>query len=296
MKLLNKYKAYLLVVYAFFILLHFFIKEYFHPLSILFYATPLILIIVFGLIITCFYYKTKPFYIIIIIQIIFISFWFKNNLYFNSTKAQRQNYKTILFWNLAKKKTFPKVVIESEIKNHHPEVLAFVEDKSDFLKNKDSISGYSYKRLVDNMSVLYKGELLDVKFYYNEENYKLNLVTIKYKNKVSTYLIVDVYADPFTNKAEAHKVITKLANDNNIDVVLGDFNTPFESVFFEDYKTNYNSLRTKSNGFTATWFYGLPLLELDQIWLNKTHETLLLEKRQYSNSDHKLLIATYLQH
>jgi len=296
MNFIKKHKAYLFIVYAFFIVLNFVVKDNFGYLSILFYASPLIIIIGFGYLINSLYFKTKLFYVILFLQIVLSVLWFKNQVFFNSNTTNNPNSKTVLFWNLAKKNTFPKAVITSEIKNHNPEVLAFVEDKSDFAKNKDSISGYSYKKLVDNMSVLYKGELLDVKFYYKEENYKLNLVTIKFKNKTSTYLIVDVYANPFTNKAEAHAVINKIAKEKNIDIILGDFNTPFESIYFEDYKNNYTSFRTKSNGFTATWLYGLPPLELDQIWLNKKHETLLLEKRQYSNSDHKLLIATYLKH
>ncbi|WP_375239749.1 hypothetical protein [Aurantibacter sp.] len=295
MKFLQKYKAYLLVVYAFLILLHFIIKDNYYPLSILFYASPLILIISYGWFTSYAYYKTKLLPLIVICQIIITTLWFVNNYYINNIRYHESNA-TVFFWNLAKKKTFPLKTVTSRIESKTPELLAFVEDKSINNFNSKPLKNYSYKKLADNMSILYLGELLDIQFYYKEENYKFNVVKIKYKNNITSYLIADVWASPFVDKKEALTTISDYATNNNIDIILGDFNTPYESIHFKKFYREFNSFHSKNNGLTATWYYGFPLLELDQIWLNKKHQPLLLEKSQHLNSDHKLLIATYLKH
>ncbi|MGB6269558.1 MAG: endonuclease/exonuclease/phosphatase family protein, partial [Olleya sp.] len=80
-----------------------------------------------------------------------------------------------------------------------------------------------------------------------------------------------------------------------IDVVVGDFNTPYNSVHFDSYKNNLKSFHQFSRGTTATWAYGFPLLELDHIWLNQKLTPIQLKKFQYKISDHQLLIAKYLE-
>ncbi|MEJ6792156.1 MAG: hypothetical protein QNK89_05320 [Lacinutrix sp.] len=109
---LYKYKAYIHGVYTFFILLHFVIKDYLFPLSILFYATPLILIIVLGLFITIFYYKQKRVFIPSTLVLILLSFQFYLSQ-FNvlKTKANLAKIDSVLFWNIAKnEKVFPKFI------------------------------------------------------------------------------------------------------------------------------------------------------------------------------------------
>ena len=59
MKIIKKHKAYILGVYAFLILVHFVFKDYIFPISILFYASPLIMITALGLFVSWLYRKKR---------------------------------------------------------------------------------------------------------------------------------------------------------------------------------------------------------------------------------------------
>ena len=291
MKILKRYKTPLLIFYIGLILIHFIIKDSIYPLSVLFYASPLILIIIYGFFLSYLHRKIKSrLSLIIVIQITLLLTWFNNNYFTNNHKISEQDT-SIAFWNLAKKKSFPYKIISETIKNRKPNVLMFVEDKSSIPTT--AFKKYTYKRLPDNISILFKGKLIETKSYYKEQSYHFNTVSIKHNNSITSYLIADIYASPFTNKTEALEKIINVAKAKDIDFIVGDFNTPFESIHFEKFNNHYNSFRLKSNGFTSTWYYGFPLLELDQIWINKKYKALLLEKNQHLNSDHKILIGSF---
>jgi hypothetical protein len=76
-------------------------------------------------------------------------------------------------------------------------------------------------------------------------------------------------------------------------MVVGDFNIPFESIHFKDFKNNFISFHSFNNGFTATWPLGIPLLELDHFWVSKKHQPVRLYKKYYKASDHALLISEF---
>lgn len=144
------------------------------------------------------------------------------------------------------------------------------------------------------MIVGVKGNIESISYQYKEKRYKSNYVTAVVNSKRIKLLIADVYASPFINKSEALKAIINFSETQEVDFIIGDFNTPHESIHFNKYKENYKSFRNYSEGFTATWPYGIPLLELDQIWINKVVHGSRLNKFNYSFSDHQLLIAEYI--
>jgi len=78
-------------------------------------------------------------------------------------------------------------------------------------------------------------------------------------------------------------------------IVLGDFNLPYESVFFKTIRKNFNHAFTKKGiGFRETWFYNLPLFSIDHIWVSKDIEILKAEKVNTQKSDHSM-IKTYVK-
>jgi endonuclease/exonuclease/phosphatase (EEP) superfamily protein YafD len=73
---------------------------------------------------------------------------------------------------------------------------------------------------------------------------------------------------------------------------MGDFNTPSESVHYETFRQHMNdALDTAGTGFRETWFWGLPLLSLDHIWLGKDWHILEARKIWTRSSDHAALFA-----
>ena len=52
-------------------------------------------------------------------------------------------------------------------------------------------------------------------------------------------------------------------------------------------------MRYFQNGYTATWPRIFPILEIDQIWINKKFTPLHLKKIFYKGSKHAMLIGTF---
>jgi len=298
MKFIKKHKAYILGLYAFLLLVHFVLKDNIFPISTIFYAAPLILIIPFGLLVLWLYRKVKPILLLsIFIMPLLIYNWLDNNYFITITKTPLNNNQTILFWNVAKKQELQIKIITNKIETFDPNIIALVETKNlkdsevDTLQNK--FKNYQFKKVDGEMLIGIKGSINHVYYKYVEDSHKYNYIEITLDNIKRKLLIADISASPFINKEKPLTAILEFSEAQNIDFLIGDFNTPYESVHFKNYHKNFNSFHTYGNGFTATWPYGIPLLELDQIWLNKKHQPVILIKEQYSKSDHKLLVAEY---
>jgi endonuclease/exonuclease/phosphatase family metal-dependent hydrolase len=89
-------------------------------------------------------------------------------------------------------------------------------------------------------------------------------------------------------------VNSEIKNTNNT-IILGDFNLPYESMLLKEIKGNFNHAFTnKGNGFRETWFWNIPLLSIDHIWVSKDLNILKTEKVATFKSDHSML-KTYIR-
>ncbi|WP_299338089.1 endonuclease/exonuclease/phosphatase family protein [uncultured Psychroserpens sp.] len=300
LKLKQHYKAYLLVGYAFLLLIHFIAKDHVFPLSIVFYAFPLPILIVIGLCLTGLFFRRLSYALpTLALTVLLVIIW-KTNYYFSTEKVYRQNSSKVLFWNLAKRAQLPVDQISDKVKTHQPEILSFVEAPHTTLKNLDDLKlalpNYNFKTLKGAMLVAAKGDIELLKHEYKDDSHKINMVQISNNSKHLKIIITDLTASVFINKKQPVNIVLGIAKANAVDFIAGDFNTPYESVFFKEYKTNYNSFHNYNNGFTATWPLGIPLFEIDHIWISKQHEPIRLNKYYNDASDHALLISEFEIH
>jgi endonuclease/exonuclease/phosphatase family metal-dependent hydrolase len=84
-----------------------------------------------------------------------------------------------------------------------------------------------------------------------------------------TVVVADVRSQPWISRELALAGILRAAGDDPRAIILGDFNTPPESVWFREWRTRGFTLANDGprRGFRETWAYGLPLLTLDHVWL-----------------------------
>lgn len=107
-------------------------------------------------------------------------------------------------------------------------------------------------------------------------------------------VVGDVYPNPFHSRKGQLAEILEHAQGRSDAIMLGDFNTPLESVFFEPFRQNYTqALEQAGQGFQETWPLGFPLLSLDHLWLG--HDWQVVETRKLwsvPDSDHAALLVT----
>ncbi len=224
-------------------------------------------------------------------------YFFMHNFGMAKKESSQADNSHILFWNVAQSQPLPTDIIIKHINANSPEIVALGEafkvSKSDLDILKASFPGYEFKILYGTMLIAVKGSINDVVYEAEAEVYRLNYITATINKKQIRIVLVDIYASPLLNKEIPLNIIHDFIEMHEVDVLIGDFNTPYESVFFTEYKTNFNSFHPYSIGMTYTWPIPLPLIEIDQIWLSKRYQPLSLQKFSYKNSDHKLLIAEY---
>lgn len=107
-------------------------------------------------------------------------------------------------------------------------------------------------------------------------------------------LLVDIAANIFGSRGPAIEQLTNYAeqlDDQNV-LIMGDFNTPLDSVHFRPLKRQHrNAFATAGDGYMATWPAPLPVLSLDQIWTNKRLKPIYCKNFSNSNSDHQIVWA-----
>lgn len=212
-------------------------------------------------------------------------------------ESSSANSSHILFWNVAQSQPLPTDIIIKYIKQYEPEIVALGEafqvSQNDLDILEAACPEYQFKIMYGTMLIAVKGRIDDFVYEADAEVYRLNYITATINQKSVYIMLVDIFANPLLNKEIPLGIIHEFSKKNPVDVLIGDFNTPYESVFFKEYKTNFKSFHPYSIGMTYTWPIPIPVIEIDQIWLAKSYQPLKLQKFCYTNSDHKLLIAEY---
>lgn len=283
--------------YAFLLIVHFIIKDRFFPLSILFYASPLPIIIGITLFLAALFFKRKPFYYLLLLaSIILTCIWFNNYYFFNQTEPQ-QNTTKVLYWNLAKRQQIPVAYISEKVNTYQPEILAFVEVTSRTLSNLDSLKkalpNYNFEIISGAMLVASTGNIEIISLAYEDNSHKANLIKVQTDSKLFRFIVTDLTASLLVNKQKPISFVSDYAKINSVDFIVGDFNTPYESMFFSELNSKFTSFHAYNDGFSSTWPTGIPLSEIDHFWLSNKHQPVQLYKFYNKASDHALLISEF---
>jgi vancomycin resistance protein VanJ len=85
-------------------------------------------------------------------------------------------------------------------------------------------------------------------------------------------VLVDLAAFPWVSRKEPLLKLTRLLASwgNRPILVMGDFNTPDDSVWFDGLRQDYReAFRAAGKGYVPTWPWPAPVLKLDHIWVHR---------------------------
>ncbi len=104
-------------------------------------------------------------------------------------------------------------------------------------------------------------------------------------------VVADVFAHLLHSRRGQLQEVLAQAQDRSDALLVGDLNTPLESVFLEAWRARYrNVFEARPGGLAETWPLGLPLLSLDQVWVGPDWQVVGVEKLwRVRDSDHAAL-------
>ena len=217
--------------------------------------------------------------------------WVARSFSWHDAKPHDPNEVKVLFWNLDRPDQPSKPLIEM-IQKLNPDFVACDEPgphaEEDTKAYKAALPDYDCQYMPRGILWLSKhpsryrarGKLDNIGAYAVFE--------AQMKEHTLRIVTVDVYGEPTRPRTAQLKEVLDHTNHDPRVIVMGDFNTPSESRHFDAFRQDHlqDALDMGGRGFRETWFFGLPLLSLDHIWLGKDWQVLEAQKIWTKHSDH----------
>ncbi|MEW6126446.1 MAG: endonuclease/exonuclease/phosphatase family protein [Acidobacteriota bacterium] len=273
------------------------IKDRFIGFSTWYYITPWSLLAGLSLIISALYAQKRRFRFALLFWLLAIATcvcWLANGYRRQAPTAVPEAIK-LMFWNADHARYgIGKAIVQ--VQDVDADIVCLVEagrEKEIKEEWKKAFAYQTVKLLFGEMLLTTKGKIIEKNSNDLAAGGRYNWIKLAIKNTEVSIILVDIPPDPLQSRApafaELEKVIALHSAENLI--IVGDFNTPGDSVHFAPLRENFNNaFEVSGEGFSATWPLPVPLLAIDHIWTKKNfavYETTLLP----SWSDHRALVT-----
>jgi len=145
--------------------------------------------------------------------------------------------------------------------------------------------------------VLTRGEIVDKRVLRLVGTSTCADVRIDFDGRTVRALLVDAVVRPFSNRREVVERVFELARETPDlpTIVMGDFNTPVDSVWFDGVRNDYiHAFEQAGRGTLTTWPGPLPLLAIDHVWLSRQFQVECASIGWTWASDHRPIVADVL--
>ncbi|NNC50402.1 MAG: endonuclease/exonuclease/phosphatase family protein, partial [Flaviramulus sp.] len=225
----------------------------------------------------------------LIIASILMLIWLTRSFKINIPEEIKETDLEIVFWNASRDNNLQSALNKN---GDIPDLLVLVEiGKHNIEKFQQNYPNYYFYESDTEVFIFSKTPL---EINRNKtSNYKTTI--INFKTAGINFYAVDVTGSPDVPREWELRYVNETIKITHNTIVLGDFNVPYESKYLKQFKENFNhAFNEKGNGFRETWFYNLPILSLDHIWVSKDLEVLKTNKLYSKVSDHCML-RTYVR-
>lgn len=181
---------------------------------------------------------------------------------------------------------------------HHlqPDIMVFVEALAVTEEQKKAweveFPEYHWSSLHGGSQLLAKGQISDPWAQPLPDGSRLTRSVITLQGTQIHCFVVDITSNLMRSRKPAFDQLmrfTARSTDQPI-LVLGDFNTPSDSIHFKTLRSSFKNLFEEAGrGYAPTWPHPLPVLTLDQIWVNEDFILAGCCTHSNPNSDHRML-------
>ncbi len=204
----------------------------------------------------------------------------------------------IVCWNVARGGGGWNAEIAQTIRREQPDVVGLIEAGGDPRERQRfcdvHFSDYDAVPMSGGLLCLARGTAGQGRVLPLSTGGRAGQVPVRIDGRELTVVLVDIDSHPHRFRAAPLAALAQLADgmSDRPVVILGDFNTPSDSVLFEPLRAHHaESFDAAGRGYAATWPIPLPVLALDQIWTNGRLRPLRCEHRWTMQSDHRPVVA-----
>jgi vancomycin resistance protein VanJ len=287
------------IILFFALLIRLTVRDTFFIFATFYYITPWAALFIFALLISCLYFRKKELKsagLFGSLAILLAVMW----LYTGYSKNQRgfaNQPQRLMFWNAAHAKYGTVNAIE-HVKSLKADVVGIAEaGRTDeaIAQWKQAFSDRTVEVLKGEMLLLTTGTILEKESGKLARTGNYNWFKLSFGEKIFSLLLVDIDPNPSRSREPAFvalKEFIQMHKDENL-IIMGDFNTPLDSVFFDSFKESfYHAFKYSGNGFAATWPEPIPVLTIDHVWFGKEFQ--LIESRLHQSwSDHRSILVEF---
>lgn len=272
-------------------------------LSVFYYATPVIVLALAGLILSTnrfLFRKWRTASVCLLLSCLLFGWWHyrtHSSHPDNPSANDTSTAKKLLFWNISYVDAgWPAII--AELQKYDADIIGLVEVGAGYPHILDDIKeAFPQHQLFWARHAILLGrcewELREWGSMNRNGNFAVVRAHFPDGLKLDT-LVVDIHGFILMPRGPAMQYLHDVLSRHTSEPVclMGDFNTPPDSVFFEPIRDRFeNAFEVAGNGYYATWPTVAPVLAIDQIWL-PPGTSVSSELTTTPLSDHRLMTAT----
>jgi endonuclease/exonuclease/phosphatase (EEP) superfamily protein YafD len=186
------------------------------------------------------------------------------------------------------------------LREQNADVIALAEGhargSTNIARWQQELPGYTVLELPAEMTFMIRGKILREEPHPVWTDLNYSLLRTEVRGHPLTFLQIDINASIRRSRQQALQDLMKLVHSCRGDnlIVLGDFNTPRESVLVDPIRAELSSaFETAGRGCAETWPVPVPVLCLDQIWSSAALQPVFCRASYSLRTDHRALVADF---
>ena len=203
----------------------------------------------------------------------------------------------LLFWNAASP-THPSRPLVDAVRDQQSDLVVLAEcgdrqPDAQALYARE-LPGYQVHEFPHEVMVLSKGAVTLRESRVLPNRSSVRVLECETPAGPVTLVHADIGSNPLADREPIVREILDMAGPDAI--VLGDFNTPYDSVTFDPFRERYtHALKAAHAGRIETWPYIFPCLAIDHVWVPPAFAVVSAGKRWTVKSDHAMVPVTFVR-